>query len=146
MAMNPAATPPATVSPEQRLQAAILQWGSRAGLYLLALSFLLYLSGLLPARIPPAELPRLWGLPVRNYLHAAGLKPGWGWIGHLGNGDVLPLLAVAVLAALPAAGFLLLAVHYFRRRDHAYAWLCLAELGVLLLAASGLLHPGGGRP
>jgi membrane glycosyltransferase len=42
----------------------VLQWGARIGLAAAVLAFALYVSGVLPGRVPLEELPALWSLPL----------------------------------------------------------------------------------
>ncbi len=141
-ASRDAASADTAVDEAQLRYARLLDWGTRAGLVLLLVSFAAYVSGVLPQQVPVEQLPELWNQPVHRYLALTGASTGWSWVTQLQHGDVLGLAGIAVLAG--CSGLCLLAVLplYRARRDNAYAWLCLAQVGVLLLAASGLLILG----
>lgn len=129
-------------SPEQLRYARVLDAGMRFGLLLLALGFLAYVAGALPVQVPLEELPRLWGLAAADYLRATGMPDGWGWVTMLDRGDVLPLIGMVVLCGVTLACFLVLLPAYAARRDWAYFLIVMLEIGVLVLAASGVLTAG----
>lgn len=138
--MNDVATP--TQPPEQVRYAAWLEWGTRLGLAVLVLSFLGYAFGLLPAQVAPQRLAELWNLPVSQYLAQAGAGTGWSWLAHWSRGDTLGLVGIVILAGCSVPALLALVPLFWRRGDKAYALLALAEVAVVVLAASGLLAGG----
>jgi len=119
--------------------ARVLEAGMRTGLATLAAGFFAYVTGWLPARVALDELPRLWTLPASDYLRASGMPGGWGWITALNQGEVLPLLGIAVLAAVPLGSLLALVPHYATRRDWIYFSIVALQIGILAVAASGAL-------
>ena len=128
--------------PEQMRYALWLDWGTRLGAGVLVLSFAAYLLGWLPPRLPVHELAALWHLPASEFTQRTGMPQGWAWLAHLHQGDLAGLLGIALLAACSMPCLLALVPLYLRRGDRAYATICLAEVAVLLLAASGLLRAG----
>ncbi len=127
------------VSDEQLRYAQWLDLGTRVGLVLLVASFALYVSGLVPPHIPVADLPALWVLPVDQYLAATGLQGGWSWLGQLRSSDMMNFAGIAFLSLVTVGCYLRLAASYLRNRDTACALIALAEIVVLVLAASGLV-------
>lgn len=126
--------------PSQQLRyASLLEWGARIGLAVLTASFFAYASGLLPAHVPPENLPRLWSQPVGQYLAQTHSPTGWGLLPLLHRGDVLGLAGIVILAGCSVVGLLALVPMYAARRDKVFAALCLIEASVVLVAASGLL-------
>jgi hypothetical protein len=125
--------------PQQLRYALLLEWGTRAGLAVLAASFFAYVTGLLPAHVPLERLPQLWSLPVDQYLGLTRSPTGWGWLSLLHRSDALGLAGIAILAACSVAALLALVPLYARRRDTAFVVLCLIESFIVLLAASGVL-------
>ncbi len=126
--------------PEQMRYAMWLDWGTRLGALVLVLSFAAYLSGWLPPRLSVHELAALWHLPANKFTQRTGTPQGWAWLAHLHQGDLAGLLGIALLAACSMPCLLALVPLYLRRGDRAYAAICLAQIAVLLLAASGLLR------
>jgi hypothetical protein len=127
------------VAAEQLRYACVLDWGMKLGLSVLVAGFLAYVSGILPAQVPLADLPRLWSLPVADYLRETGMSGGWSWLAMLGTGDALSLAGLALLAGASVPCLLALLPAFVARRDRAYFAIALALAGVLVLAASGLL-------
>ena len=127
------------VSEEQLRYARWLDLGTRAGLGLLVFSFALYVSGVVPPHIPFGDLPALWILPVDQYLAATGLQPGWSWLGRLHSSDMMNFAGIAFLSLVTVGCYVGLAAAYLRKRDTACALIVLAEIFVLVLAASGLV-------
>lgn len=140
------ASPPAVVAvvqaPEQLRYARWLGWGTSIGLMLLVATFAAYLLGWLPPRIPVHELPGLWHHPVNDYLRLAEAPHGWAWLAGVAHGDLAGLLGIAFLAGCSVPCLLALVPLYARAGDRAYVAICLAEVAVLLLAASGVLTAG----
>lgn len=141
---GPGSLPPLAVEQplEQLLYARVLQWGARVGLGLLVLLFGLYAAAVLPPQVSLERLPALWSLPVADYLRASGTPAGWGWLALAAHGDVATLLGIVLLAGCSLPALAVLLPGYWRRRDWRYLALGAAEIGVLLLAASGTLTVG----
>jgi hypothetical protein len=124
---------------EQLRYARILDYGMRAGLVALIAGFLAYVSGVLPVQVPFDALPRLWTLPVGDYVRESGMPVGWGWLALLGKGDVLALTGIVALAGVSVPCLVVLALAYSGRGDRAYCGITLLLAGVLVFAASGIL-------
>jgi hypothetical protein len=127
------------VAREQVRYAGVLDVAMKAGLAVLAASFAAYVFGLLPPHVPLDALPRVWSLPVGDYLRAARAGSGWHWLTQLGRGDMLTLGAIALLAGVSLPCLALLAADYARQRDWAYLAITLSLIAVLGAAASGLI-------
>lgn len=131
------------VPPEQINYANMLLYCSWAGIAMLAITFLVYISGILKPFIPPGEMPHYWGLSAHEFLVETGAPVGWGWLGMLGYGDFINLVGIAFLALLTIIGYLfLLLPAYLRKKDIHYATIVTVEILVLTLAASGILVVG----
>ncbi|MSP95783.1 MAG: hypothetical protein EXR29_00880 [Betaproteobacteria bacterium] len=127
---------------EHLVYAAWLDVGTKIGLGLLIATFALYVSGILPSHIAFSQLPHLWTLPVDRYLAASALPSGWGWLALLGRGDMLNFAGIVFLSLVTLGCYLRLAVLLVRRGDVVFCLIALAEIGVLALAASGLVSGG----
>jgi len=126
-------------SQEQLRYSTILYWGSRSGLTISVIAFLAYVFGLLPAYVPVEQLPNLWHLPVKAYLAATHTPIGWNWLGLAGHGDFASLIGIAWLSSCSLLCLLAIIPIYNARRDRVFATICIVEIAVLLLAASGIL-------
>ena len=111
--------------------------GTRIALTLLIGTFAVYALGLLEPLVPLGALPELWRLPVGEFIAATGAPTGWGWLARLGAGDYLNLAGVAFLGGVSVVCYLRVIPHYWREGDRALAWLAIAQVVVLLAAASG---------
>jgi hypothetical protein len=127
-------------SPEQLVYARRLAGGTRIGLAVLLAAFLAYVTGLLPAYVPLADLPTIWHLSARGYLAAAGVPAGWGWLTHVAHGEFASLAGIGILAGCSLASLAAVLLRFLRHGDRAYAAMTLALLAVIVLAASGLLN------
>ncbi|MDO8207994.1 MAG: hypothetical protein Q7T38_09315 [Gallionella sp.] len=130
------------VSEEQLRYATWLSWGARSGLLILVLSFLAYVLGWLPARIPLEQMPNMWNLSSHEYLHQTGAPTGWQWLSLVGQGDFAGLLGIAWMSGCSLLCLLVVMPIYSRRRDWVFVVLCVIALLVQLLAASGILTAG----
>lgn len=133
---------PAVISEEQWRYARVLNAGKRAGLGCLLVTFIVYLAGWRAPHVPLAELPKYWGLPVRDYLAATGAPAGWGWVTLAGRGDFMNFAGIALLSAVTIVCYLAILPVLFRKRDIPYAVIAILEVLVIALAASGILHGG----
>lgn len=129
-------------SPEQLRYARVLDAGMKIGLGVLAAGFLAYVCGLAPAHVPLEKMPGFWTLAAPDYLRATGAPQGWEWLGTLGNGDAWPLVGIAILSGVSVLCFIALLPLYAARRDWVYLAIAALEIGVLSLAASGVLTVG----
>lgn len=127
----------------RELYARWLDHATRVGFAVSLVAFLVYVSGLVPAFIPPADLPRYWTLPVDRFIAATGAPQQWAWLALIGYGDVLNLAAVALLALVTPACYARLLPKLLEQRDWLQLALASAQVVVLLLAASGLLAGAG---
>ena len=64
------------------------------------------------------------------------------WAALAAHGDIANLLGIALLAGCSLPPLLALVPLYASRGDRVYAGLCLAQVAVLVLAASGVLRVG----
>lgn len=131
------------VAPEQLKYATLLLYGSWGGIAILALTFTLYVTGLVSSYIPPAQMQLYWGMKASDYLAATGAPHGWGWFSMVGFGDYMNLIGIALLGGLTVIGYLILLPAYMAKKDKIYATIVVTEILVLTLAASGVLKVGG---
>ncbi|MFO1304773.1 MAG: hypothetical protein U1F54_13655 [Burkholderiales bacterium] len=135
-------TPPDThpvVRAEQLRYARILDVTSRTGFVALLAGFAAYAMGWLDLHVPVEDLPRMWSLPLAQYLERTQSPTGWGWLAHLHKGEYLGLLGIAILAGCSILCLAAIAPLYAKRKDTVFVVLCLLEITVLLVAASGVM-------
>jgi hypothetical protein len=131
------------VDEAQKIAARWIDWGTRIALVLLVTGFFAYVTGIVPPHVAPADLARLWGLPLREFLAASNSPSGWGWLALASRGDYLNVTGVAVLASIVLATYLRI-LPVLASRARVYAAIAALEILVLLAAASGLLNSIGG--
>lgn len=131
-----------SVTAEQLLYARLLDLTAKIGFAALVAGFLAYAVGWLPAHVPVDRLSELWSLPLAEYLRRTDTPTGWGWFAHLGKGEFASLAGIALLSGCSLVCLAAVIPVYARRREWVYAAICVLEILVLLLAASGLLTVG----
>lgn len=135
---------------EQLLYANILQVGMYIGLALLLVTFSLYAAGVRSPAVPVEQLPDYWTMSVdeyldatnRDHLHQTHPVSGWTWLRHLGKGDYLNFLGIALLSGVTIVCFIGIIPTLIRKRDKAYVIMAVLEVAILALAASGILAVG----
>ena len=116
----------------------ILDLAAKAAFALALVAFTVYVFHLLPAYVALDQLPRVWGLPVDRYLEATGAPREFEWR-LAGYGDVLNLAAIALIALVTPLCYARLVPTLLAQKDRLLALLALAQLAILLAAASGVL-------
>ncbi|MFZ5426409.1 MAG: DUF1634 domain-containing protein [Thermodesulfobacteriota bacterium] len=142
MADNKNACAPIETPKEQLLYADILFWGCWGGLALMALTYIIYLTGFMAPHVPMDQITQLWSQPVGTYLSQGNVPQGWGWASLLGKGDFLNFLGIVLLAGLTIVAYIPLIPAFLKKGDKAFAFISLLEVIVLIVVASGLV--GGG--
>lgn len=130
------------VPQEQIKYANLLLYGAWSGIAILAVTFTLYMSGIMTSYIHPSRMPEYWGMRAADYLHAAGIPTGWGWVSMMGYGDFVNFAGIALLGVLTIGGYLILLPAYLRKKDIPYVAIVMLEILVLSVAASGILGVG----
>jgi hypothetical protein len=127
---------------ENILYADILFWGCWGGLALMAVTYILYATGLMTPHVPLETITVLWSKPVKVYLEQGHVPTGWGWVVLLGKGDFINFLGIVLLAGLTVVAFIPLIPTYLKKGEPVFAILALLEVLVLVAAASGLIPVG----
>jgi hypothetical protein len=129
-------------TPEQVRYANFLEKGMYTGLTCLFVTFSVYAFGIIEPHIPLEKIPEYWTMSVHDYLIAAEVEAGWGWVSMLGYGDFLNFVGIAILAGISAVCYLGIIPLLLKKRDYIYAGLALLEVIVLVVAASGVIAVG----
>lgn len=138
-------------SEEQLAYAGVLNIGMWVGLALLIVTFVLYISGILPSYVPIEKLSEIpqgsnvpyWGMRAHEFNQAFNVPTGWGWLNLVGKGDYLNFVGIAILGGLSILCYLVILPILIRKKDTAYVAIAILEVLVLALAASGILKAGG---
>ena len=129
-------------TPEQVTYANMLFYGCWGGLGLMAVTYLLYVFGVLTPHVKLELVPLLWSQPVGTYLELGQVPHGWGWTVLILKGDFLNFLGIVLLAGMTIVCYIPLIPVFMKRKEYVFATLALAEILVLMFAASGIV--GGG--
>ncbi|MCX5870513.1 MAG: hypothetical protein NTY00_07740 [Deltaproteobacteria bacterium] len=181
--MSTTNAPTKEASIEQLQYARILEKGMLAGLFLMVITFALYVFGVTKPLIPLQDISTLWAtksgvylttvenkyipeghsLKVRVHAQQDAATPqaqghesragahhaprhvlsGWAWFSLLGYADFLNFLPVAILAGITIICYGVIIPGFFARGDMAMGIMAIVEIGILVLAASGILKVGG---
>ncbi|MEJ2153760.1 MAG: hypothetical protein P8X96_00340 [Desulfobacteraceae bacterium] len=130
-------------SKEQIIYANLLLMGMVAGLVIMFITYIVYLTGLLPPQVGMDAISANWGKGIHEYLELTHSPNGWGWIPLLGKGDFLNFIGFALLGLMTIVCYVVLVRGYLRKKDWIFAVISVLEIAVLALAASGILGSGG---
>lgn len=132
------------VAPEQIKYANLLLYGAWTGIVILSVTFLLYVTGIMPSYVEPSQMQQYWGMKSSDYLQLANVQQGWAWLSMLRYGDFVTLIGIALLGMLTVLGYLVILLPaYLAKKDNIYSAIVAVEIVVLVTAASGLLGSGG---
>jgi hypothetical protein len=129
--------------PEQLAYANLLFIGAWTGIFLMIITYFIYVAGILAPHVDLALITQNWDKGVDEYLEITNSPHGWGWLSLLKNGDFINFVGITLLAVLTVICYLLLLVGYKKRQDWAYFIIAILEVAVLTVAASGILGSGG---
>ena len=127
---------------EQITYANLLFYGSWSALALMAVTYLIYVLGILPPHVPLDKVTVLWEKNAHEYLTQGNVPVGWGWVKLLGTGDFLNFAGLVLLAGMTIICFIPLVPAYLKEKRPVYAVIAVLEILVLAFAASGIV--GGG--
>jgi hypothetical protein len=116
-----------------------LTWGTRVGLAILTLGFAAYVTGVVALHVPIERLPALWDRPSGEVLLQTGIRAGWGWTEFIHRSDMLVLAGIALLASCSIACLAAVIPVFRARGERIYVGICIVQIAVLVVAASGLL-------
>ena len=136
---NPSLKP----SKEQIIYANLLLMGMVAGIFVMFITYAIYLSGLLTPHVDLSVIAANWGKGIHEYLEITHSPQGWGWVALLGKGDFLNYIGFALLALMTIFCYLVLVRGYLRERNWIFLMISILEIVVLSVAASGILGSGG---
>ena len=112
-----------------------LDFLTKAGLFGLCASYLVYIFWGDSLAVPPEAIARHWGLSGAEYaLAVAGTWPG----GAFSFPDLLPQVCTWVIAGISCAGMVFISIFYARMRKALHCALSLLQVLVFLFAISGL--------
>lgn len=133
----------AQASEEQVIYANFLGKTTWIALGLLLVLFFIYISGILPNVVEFTKIQEYWTLRADDFIHEAHVPTGWGWLPLIRHGDMLAYIGIVLLAGLTIISYLRILPVFFKKKETVFVVIILIELGVLIMAASGVLTSGG---
>jgi hypothetical protein len=130
-------------SRDQIIYANLLVIGVWAGIVILVVTYVIYVTGIRPSHVDISLMPKFWGKGVNEFLEMTHSPHGWGWVRLLAKGDFLNYIGFALLALMTIACYLVLVRGYIRQKNWIFSVIAILEIIVLSLAASGILGKGG---
>jgi hypothetical protein len=124
-----------------RIYARVLDVVSAVALVLVVAAFVLYVTGLLPARVTPERAAESWHLSAAEMRARGGSVGRWQGMLPLSAGDAFSLATLALLASGSLLCLLRILPVLVRTRRRALAAVVAMEIAILVLAASGILTP-----
>ena len=108
-----------------------------------AIGLLFFLGlGILPVYVPMDKIPQYWTHSSHHYLQATNIQPGWAWLGKLNYGDFLVYLPIVFLAGITIVCYIGVLFKFIKSKENVLVVIAIAEIVVLLAAASGFLNVG----
>ena len=129
--------------PEQIVYSNMLFYGCWGSLALMAVTYLLYVLGVLTPHVPLDTVTQLWSQPVKAYLTQVNVPTGWGWFKLIGKGDFINFAGIVLLAGMTILCYIPLVGAYFKKKEPIFAVIAILEILVLAVAASGGVGSGG---
>jgi hypothetical protein len=130
-------------SQDQIIYANLLVIGVWAGIFIMLVTYSIYLFELLPAHVDTSLIAKVWNKGVGEYLEITHSPHGWGWVGLLAKGDFLNYIGFTLLGLMTLLCFIVLLRGYLRQKNWIFSIIAFLEILVLSLAASGILGTGG---
>ncbi|HEG42942.1 MAG TPA: hypothetical protein ENH94_02725 [Phycisphaerales bacterium] len=129
-------------SQEQLAYARLLKKCVIFGFAILIVCFALYVFGIVGPSVPLDQIGEYWSLPLDKYLRKTNYDAGWSWTAMLRYGDCLNFIPLAVFGTIAMICYLRIIPILKKNRNFAYLAIAIAQILVLLLAASNLLKTG----
>jgi hypothetical protein len=127
------------VSSEQRRYSTYLLYGAWSGIFIMLVTYAIYLFGWVEPYVPIDELTDYWSMSSEQYLVRGGVPAQWGWVALVGHGDFLNFIGIALMGFLTVGGLLMLVPAYIRKRDWSFVIIVCVQLLVLIASVSGIL-------
>jgi hypothetical protein len=128
---------------DQIIYANLLVIGVWLGIFILLITYFIYVTGILSPHVDLTFIPQVWDKGVDEYLKLTHTPHGWGWTALLSKGDFINYIGFSLLGLMTVVCYLVLLRGYFRDKNRIFATIAFLEIVVLLVAASGILGSSG---
>jgi uncharacterized membrane protein len=133
---------PLKASEAQLSYATILNRLALFGFAVLVVAFFIYVLRILTPYVPMTQVPHYWTQSSTHYLEAANIHPGWAWLSKVGYGDFLVYIPIVILAGTTIVCYAVAVFKFLKTKENVLVGIAIAEILVLLAAASGYLKAG----
>ena len=127
-------------SSEQIRYADFLLSGAWYALVFMAITYILYVSGIREPYLPLKQVPLYWALSAEEYARQAHIPPSWEWAKLAGRGDFLTYWGPVLLLSLPLIYLFSLLPSCIRQKDRIFTIIVVAQMIVMVLAASDIFR------
>ncbi len=109
------------------------------GLTIVAVAFVLYVSGFLETSVPVKEVVSYWHLDAESYAEQTGTPVGWEFLSHLARGESLSFGSLVLMALAVIISLSIMVTVFMRKGRSAYAVIVLLQTIILVIAATGIV-------
>lgn len=126
------------IEKEELVYANILNKGVKIGFIITVITFIIYISGILPPHIPLNDLPKYSKMSTEEYLTAANIPAGWRWLSMIHKSDFINFIGVVFFSGFIIICYAVIIPIFFKKKDRIYGFLAILQFFILLLAAAGI--------
>ena len=126
-------------SDTQLILATLYRYVTLIGFVIMAIAFLLYTTGLLPATVPAKEVGSYWHLESGTYATETATPVGWEFLANLSSGESLSFGSLGFMAVAIIVCLAIMIGVFFRKSNRLFALIAFLQTTVLVLAASGIV-------
>lgn len=127
------------ISDEHIVYSKVLSIGIKIAFFILVISFIIYISGILHPSVPINAIPRYWNMSASDFCNMLHPPKGWMWLSQVGKGDCLNFIGITILTTLTILCHILVLPLLIKKKDIPYIIITILQILVLLLAASGVI-------
>lgn len=127
----------------QLAYADILSKVTLLGMVFLGLGLFIYVFELRPSMVSAATVSEHWHMRASEYTQHLQTPNGWDWIEHIFYSDILSYASIIFLSMGTIGCLIVTTFAFFKEKDRIYTAISIAQVLILLLAASGIV--GGGH-
>ena len=126
----------------REIYASWLEFIAKTGLVLIVVSFTLYVFEIVQAYTGIKEISHYWSLSASEYMKQTGYHGGWAWTRLVHKSDFMNFVGISLLAGATVVWYVRVLPVFLKEKDSVLAWICVIQILVMTLAASGVLSAG----
>lgn len=126
-------------SDAQFILARLYQYVSIISLLIIAAGFALYVSGLLPAKVPVEQVRSYWHLEAGAYATETGTPAGWSFLKSLSRGESVSFGSLVFIPVAVIVCLIIMILTFWKKKNRLFALIAFLQTVLLVLAASGVI-------